>query len=382
MVEMVKREYWINKIRSIWKKKSVIWLAGVRRSGKTTLCKSLGNIEYFDCEFPDVAAMAQDPRILLNRLKGKTVIFDEIHNLKNPSQLLKLAADYFPETKIIATGSSTLSATQKFKDSLTDRYIPLYLPPMLLFEGELFGNNDIAHRMLFGGLPPFFLKKELQDVDYHYWLEAFWAKDIQELFRLQQRGPFLKFVQLILAQSGGMFEATRLALECEVSRTTINNYLSILETTKIVEKIKPYTTKAQGEIKRTPKVYGFDTGFICYAKGWQELRQDDSGFLWEHIVLNEIRGHLQHVKINYWRDKSGHEIDFILQISRRKEPIAIECKWTSRTINPKNLLVFRKHAPKGKNYIVYANIDRPYEQSFDGLIVHFISLRDLIKELS
>jgi len=46
---------------------------------------------------------------------------DEVHRLDNPSELLKIAADHYPDLKIIATGSSTLGASDRFKDTLTGR---------------------------------------------------------------------------------------------------------------------------------------------------------------------------------------------------------------------------------------------------------------------
>ena len=60
-------------------------------------------------------------------------------------------------------------------------------------------------------------------------MDAYWAKDIQELFRLERRASFQRFVELLMAQSCGIFEATRFAAPCEVSRTTITNYLAVLE---------------------------------------------------------------------------------------------------------------------------------------------------------
>jgi len=107
---MVERHYWINRIEEAWGKRSVVWLAGVRRVGKTYLCQSLPEIEYFDCELPRVRRMMEDPEGFLDTLRGKRIVLDEIHRLENPSELLKIAADHYPTVRIIATGSSTLSA--------------------------------------------------------------------------------------------------------------------------------------------------------------------------------------------------------------------------------------------------------------------------------
>ena len=112
--------------------------------------------------------------------------------------------------------------------------------------------------------------------------------------------------ELLLVQSGGIFEATSFAKPCEVSRATIQNYLAVLEATFVATVVRPYHSNKAVEIIAAPKVYGFDTGFVCAFRGWNELRQDDFGVLWEHYVLNEINSLLPGVKLQYWRDKQKH----------------------------------------------------------------------------
>ncbi len=107
-LHMVLRQHWIERIEKAWKQRTVIWLAGVRRVGKTYLCQSLPEVEYFDCELPRTRRMMDDPEGFLEGHRGKRIVLDEIHRLDNPSELLKIAADHFPKTRIIATGSSTL----------------------------------------------------------------------------------------------------------------------------------------------------------------------------------------------------------------------------------------------------------------------------------
>ena len=378
---MVKRSYWVNQLEKAWEKRSIIWLAGVRRVGKTFLCQSLDNIEYFDCELPRIRRLMEDPEAFLRGVKGKRIILDEIHRLDNPSELLKIAADHYSSTKVIATGSSTLGASKKFRDSLTGRKVRIHLTPMLIHEIEDFDGKDLQHRLLRGGLPPFFLENELPESDYQEWLSSYWAKDVQELFRLEKRHSFIKFTELMLAQSGSMFEASRFSAPCEVSRTTISNYLSVLEATFVAYVVRPYSTHAPTEIVSAPKVYGFDTGFVCHCRGWINLRREDYGQLWEHIVLNELIGRGSASNINYWRDKQGHEIDFVLS-NRKSSPIAIECKWSSTNFDPKNLKIFRRRYSKGKNYVVATDIDYEYEREFDGISISFVSLEMLISTLS
>jgi predicted AAA+ superfamily ATPase len=378
---MVKRHFWIEQLERAWKRRSVVWLSGVRRAGKTFLSQSLRDIEYFDCELPRVRRMIDDPEGFLQGNRGRRIVLDEIHRLEQPSEILKIAADHFSGTRILATGSSTLGASARFRDTLAGRKEELWLTPMTTGDLKDFGRVDLRHRFLHGGLPPFFLEKELPERDFQEWMDAYWAKDIQELFRLERRRSFQKFAELVLAQSGGIFEATRFTRPCEVSRTTISNYLAVLEATFIAHVIRPYSSHRPTEIISAPKVYGFDTGFVCYHRGWHELRRDDLGLLWEHLVLNEMHAHLQSREIRYWRDKRGHEVDFILPRTKQSS-LAIECKWSASDFDAGNLQAFRRPYPHGDNLVVANDVERSFTRSYGGLTVKFVSLSELIAEVS
>lgn len=382
----IQRLFWQKLIHSAWQKRTIIWLMGVRRIGKTILSKSLDSIKYFDCESPRVRLLMADPETFLESQQGNAIVLDEIHRLDNPSELLKLAADHYPTVKIIATGSSTLGASTKFKDTLTGRKIEIWLTPLLLQELALFGTPDIRHRFLLGGLPGFFIHKEIPEKYFQEWIDSYWAKDIQEIFSVGKRSAFQKFTELLMANSGGLFEATRYTVPCEVSRPTIANYLNVLEETFVVHIIRPFSSHKPTEIVSAPKVYGFDTGFVCYAKGRTELREDDLGFMWEHCVLNELHGHLQTRSIHYWRNKNGQEIDFVLRGRGDKGITAIECKFSSvedAALAPiyKNFTAFRQLYPDGENFVVSYNIDTPFQRRHNGLTISFVNWQHLVKSL-
>ncbi len=378
---MVQRRFWIEQVERAWKRRSVVWLSGVRRVGKTFLSQSLPDIEYFDCELPRVRRMTDDPEGFLKGIRGRRIVLDEIHRLEQPSEILKIAADHFPDTRILATGSSTLGASARFRDTLAGRKEEVWLTPMTTEDLKDFGRGDFRHRLLHGGLPPFFLEKELPERDFQEWMDAYWAKDIQELFRLERRRSFQKFAELLMAQSSGIFEATKFTRPCEVSRTTISNYLAVLEATFIAHVIRPYSSHRPTEIISAPKVYGFDTGFVCYHRGWHALRRDDLGLLWEHVVLNEMHAHLQSREIRYWRDKRGHEVDFILAPTRQSS-LAIECKWSASDFAPGNLQAFRRGYPHGDNLVVANDVERSFTRSYGGVSVRFVSLSELIAEVT
>jgi predicted AAA+ superfamily ATPase len=378
---MVHRRFWLQTIEKAWQRRSVIWLSGVRRVGKTCLCQSLPEIEYFDCEIPRVRRMVDDPQAFLGDVRERRIVLDEIHRLENPSEILKIAADHYPDIRILATGSSTLGASTKFRDTLAGRKAELWLTPMIAADLEDFGQQGLHHRFLQGGLPPFFLAEALPERDYQEWMDAYWAKDVQELFRLERRHSFQKFAELLMAQSGGIFEATKFARPCEVSRTTISNYLAVLEATFVVHVIRPFSSHRPTEIVSAPKVYGFDTGFVCYHHGWYELRREDLGLLWEHFVLNEMQAYLQARELRYWRDKRGHEVDFVLA-HRRQAPLAIECKWSASEFDPSPLKAFRKQYPQGENLVVAHDVERSFSRTYSDISVRFVSVQGLIAELT
>lgn len=372
---MKKRPSWLARLEHAWRRRSIVWLTGVRRVGKTTLARSLADTRYFDCELPSVRRELEDVESFLRAQEGRRIVLDEVHRLADPAALLKIAADHFPRVRILATGSSTLGVSAKFRDTLAGRKAEVWLTPMTRDDVRAFGDEHVPHRLLRGGLPPFFLAEELPEREFQEWLDAFWAKDVQELFRLERRHAFQRLFELLLASSGGIFEATRYARVCEVSRQTIQNYLATLEATFVMHVVRPFTTHKPVEIVAAPKVYGFDTGFVAYHRGWRTLRREDLGVLWEHLVLNELHAATQSREVRYWRDKQGHEVDFVLA-PRGAHPVAIECKWSAAEFEPDTLRLFRRRYPRGANYVVTADTTRPHDRRYGALEVRFVGFRE------
>ena len=156
---MVVRDFWLTRLKEAWKRVPIVWLAGVRRVGKTTLVRSQPDSDYVyvNCDSPQAAQSAADPEFFFQQVRKPVVIFDEIHQLPDPARLLKIGADVFPRLKIVATGSSTLAAAKKFRDALTGRKRVVCLRPVLFTELEAFGNVNLEHRLLRGGLPQMLL---------------------------------------------------------------------------------------------------------------------------------------------------------------------------------------------------------------------------------
>ena len=152
---MIRRPFWQERIENAWREAPIAWLCGVRRCGKTTLAESLGTdrVLLVNCDLPAVEDMVRDPELFFRSCSKPVVVFDEIHQLRDPARLLKIGADGFPKLKILATGSSTLGASKKFRDTLTGRKRTIHVPPVLWDELSAFGVS-LAQRLYHGGLPP------------------------------------------------------------------------------------------------------------------------------------------------------------------------------------------------------------------------------------
>ena len=98
-------------------------------------------------------------------------------------------------------------------------------------------------------------------------------------------------------------------------------------------------------------------------------------------TICKIRLRLVAQYANYWRDKRGHVIDFVLP-DKKNKPVAIECKWRSSDFDPSGFKAFRRHYSSGKRFVVTQDIDRSYKRNCGEIEVTFVNLQGLFKQLS
>ncbi len=314
-----------------------------------------------NCELPATARALADPELFLSgHPAGTTLVLDEVHRLADPSLVLKIAADEYPGTRILATGSSTLAATGKFRDALTGRKESVVLLPVLWEEcADPFGVPDLDRRLLHGGLPEALLRTEKQDLLFAEWVDSFYARDILELFRVRNRVGFLAVLRILLRQSGGQLQVARLARRAELSQPTVKAYLEALQIAHAIHLLPPFHAGGSREIVARPKCYAFDTGFVTREKGWDSLRAEDRGVLFEHLVLDSLRLRHPDDRIFYWRDKAGREVDFVIRRSRDRVDL-VECKLNPDEMDGRPARAFRSDYPQGENFVVTPLAREPY----------------------
>ncbi|MDE0645502.1 MAG: DUF4143 domain-containing protein [Gammaproteobacteria bacterium] len=352
---MIVRPYWLEKLYRIWDRQSIVWFSGVWRSGKTTIARMIDNSKcvYLNCDIPAARRKLVDPiDYLASYNKNNTLILDEIHRLDNPSLLLKTIDDKHPNIKVLAISASTLPATSEFNVSLTEKTFAVQLPPVLWDECiRDFNIADLDKRLLYEGLPEVLLDAQKSDEFYAEWIDRVFAREIQDLFNIRNREGFRTLFRLLIRNSGGQLDVSKLAQTAKISRPTAYTYLNAMEKSHLIHYVRPFHGNSQREITKRPKCYAFDTGFITYERGWTELREEDHEVLWKHLVLDMLRDQFSTREVYYWKDKSNREIDFILRGSR-DEVHLIECAMDPDRLSFRAIHEFRRLYPNGKNLIL------------------------------
>ena len=333
---------------------------------------------YLNCDLPSVQRSLEDPELFFDGLPPDTVVvFDEVHRLTDPSQVLKIAADEYPGLRVLATGSSTLAATGRFRDSLTGRKFEIHLPPVPWDECiDAFEIADLDRRLLHGGLPEALLAERPAPDFYSEWIDSFYARDILELFSIRNRGGFLALLRLLLRRSGGQVDYSSLASLAELGRPTVRAHVEALVAAHVVRLLKPFHRDSKQEIVSRAKCYAFDTGFIAFERGWEQIRAEDRGILWEHLVLDALLMRHHENDVLYWQDKSRREVDFVVRRSEGAVDV-VECKINPDRLNARPVEAFRRVYPKGVNYVATPLDRTPYQIRRGELVFTVCSTRDL-----
>ena len=186
---------------------------------------------------------------------------------------------------------------------------------------------------------------------YSNYLQTYVERDLTDLIQVKNLRLFRNFISLCAARAGQLLNLNSLANECGISQPTAKSWISVLETSYIVYQLQPYLPNFNKRITKSPKLFFYDTGLLCYLL---KINDADSLKLSPHKQRQFVRK-LHHKRIyqkNYhnnllrdfwfWRDAVGHEIDLIWQKSEKLNLVEIKA---SATIMPemfKGILYFEK----------------------------------------
>lgn len=324
------------KIIHLSKKFPVITVTGPRQSGKTTLIKTIfpGKV-YISLEDPDVLMLVKnDTRGFLEQHK-KGIIIDEAQLYPELFSYIQTHVDNYNKAgQIILSGSQNFLLLEKISQSLAGRTAIVRLLPFSLAElhNTSYDSTDI-NNLIFKGMYPRLYDKRIAPVDFYpSYINSYVERDVRQLKNISNLSVFIKFLKLCAARTGQLVNFSSLAVECGVSENTIKAWLSVLETSYIIYFLQPYHNNLNKRLVKTPKLYFWDTGLACSLLGITEKAKLPEhylrGNLFENFVINEIQKQFYNealiAPIYFWRDKTGHEVDCIIE--RNGKITAVEIK--------------------------------------------------------
>ncbi len=323
----------------------MVFVAGPRQAGKTTLVKSFLKEftpgKYINYDNPDGrnAFMKRDWKDT-----DKIIILDEIHKYSRWKNYLKGIYDVEKEYhRFLVTGSTRLDLYRRGQDSMFGRYTLWRLHPFCLAEInslKLDGKtpDERLRRLLnHSGFPEPYLANN-EKITRRWRLERLdlvFRQDIREIEKIKDIYLLEQLHNLLKAQVSGQINYANLARDMDVTPKTIKSWIQVLEHSYALFQIRPYAAKLARSILKQPKIYFFDNGDV----------DGDEGAKFENLVATHLLKRIQYLQdgtgyryeLCYLRDKEKHEVDFV--IIKDKKPIAlIEAKWSDT--NPHHALTY------------------------------------------
>ena len=338
----------LRKLRS----SPVVLLHGPRQCGKTTLAQEIGdagNYEYFTLDDAEVRKQAQaDPTGFVSRCTGRTVL-DEVQKAPELFSAIKIVVDRDRRAgnraggRFLLTGSTQVLLLPRLSDSLAGRMQQVQLHPFSVCETErrdsgfleaLFSSEFESHRLeplgprltelvMTGGYPE---AQSARADERAYWyrayLEAQIVRDLRDMASLRKSRELRPLLTCVAAQTGGLFNTSRLASLLEISQPTVRDYVALLERVFMLWRLPAWR---RGDLVmrlgKTPKLHMGDTGLACALREIDAARlqvdRTTFGPLLETFVFQELRRQAswrdRRVTFSHFRDQNGLEVDIVLE---------------------------------------------------------------------
>ena len=363
---MIKR-IMAEKLRGLASKFPVVSVIGPRQSGKTTLVRNVfSGMDYVSLEDLDTRQFAvDDPRGFLSG-HSRGAVIDEVQRAPNLFSYIQTAVDSRNKAgQFILTGSQNILLQENLSQTLAGRVAILRLLPFSI--EELKNTNyklNKPEECIFKGLYPRLYDKKIAPADwYPNYIQTYVERDVRLIKNISDLNTFQKFVRMCAGRTGQILNLSSLGNDCGVTHNTAKAWLSVLEATYLVFLIRPYHRNLNKRLIKMPKLYFYDTGLACSLLGIQSVGQLDThylkgslfeSFVFSEIVKNRFNRGMEH-NCFYWRDKTGNEIDCIIEAGDSAVPVEIKAGKTIADDFFAGLNYWNKLVSKGSRnaYLVY-----------------------------
>lgn len=323
-----------------------IAIFGPRQSGKTTLAKAtFPDHVYLNLESLEEREFATtDPKGFLekNLKKGFGLILDEIQKAPNLLSYLQLEIDEHPILgRFILTGSQNILLNHHVSQTLAGR---IAITTLLPFSLEELRNAkilpDTAMEAIFKGFYPRVYEHKIDPVVFaESYVATYVERDVRDLKQITSLMKFQKFMKLCAGRIGQLLNLTSLATESGLSLPTVKSWLSVLEASYILFFLQPYHKNFNKRLVKMPKLYFYDTSLACHLLRITSFHAVYDhylkGALFESMIISDLLKRRYHhclpPNISFWRDKTGNEVDCILEEDGKIVPLEIK---SSSSINP------------------------------------------------
>jgi predicted AAA+ superfamily ATPase len=326
---------------------------GARQTGKSTLVQSAElagpDRQYLSFDDPGILAAAKgDPSGFIAGLT-LPVTLDEVQHVPELFPAIKVAIDRKREPgHFLLTGSADVLLLPKLSESLAGRMEVITLWPFSQgemngvregFLDTLFSKNpvwqagkstvlartDLFEKVVAGGYPPVVARRQTarRKAWFQSYLMTILQRDVRELANIADLTAVPQLLSLLASRTGGILNFADLSRSLSLPQTTLKRYFALLETTFLVQLLRPWSINTGQRVIRTPKTYLNDTGLLSYLVGLTlERMQLDAGLAGaalENFVLMELRKQSTwsdtQPQFYYWRTVTGQEVDIVLEDS-------------------------------------------------------------------
>lgn len=342
-----------------------IIITGPRQSGKTTLAKHL----FPDYTFVNIEDTGTRNRALddingfLDGL-GSYAIIDEIQNLPELLSSIQARVDSNKSLRYILTGSNNFSMLHNSMQSLAGRAALFTVLPFSFRELSKSDLDVSTSELMWRGFYPGTISDLIPpDIFYRNYYGTYIERDVRALGQVQYLDKFQLFMRLCAARVGSEINLASLSVEVGVSAPTISAWISLLKASYIAYSLPPYYANISKRLTKTPKLYFYDSGLLCYLLGIEHASQLDThplrGAIFENIAVSElIKNRYNTAKepnLYFYRENSGREVDIIEETPDGLNIYEVKAGATFQTDFTKNLKYLQKLLPNIQTSAVIYN---------------------------